>query len=65
MSGDILRPTVLSTPRPAPARAVISGRSRILLLCAVLPPFGWFAILQYGRARRAAEHGDAYAARVH
>ena len=37
------------------ARPAISGRSRVLLLCAVLPPFGWLTILQYGKARRSAE----------
>jgi polar amino acid transport system permease protein len=65
MSGDLLQPVVLSAPPPTPARAAISGRSRVLLLCAVLPPFGWFAIYQYGKARRSAGHGDACTARVH
>jgi len=65
MSGDILPPAALREAPPASARVVVSGRSRVLLLCTVLPPFGWFALYQYGKARRCAEHGDSYAARVH
>jgi len=64
MSGDP-RPAVLDEPSQATARPAVRGRDRALLLCAALPPFGWLAIYRYAGARRSAQRGDAYTARVH